>query len=1034
MSNKLTTDERDEMKNAEFGIPSKRAFPLNDESHVRAAVRMFPFADDSDKRELARNILKRAKHFNIDTSKWESLKPYMEMVDDKTSGSSDFDNEDDDNEPDDCYVESIKQEAYDAITDKEIPINHAYTMEEMVARSFTIKELTLSDPDKLLSWAKDIANKIHAKYESDKKEPTGNQNCQLCTWCAEAQFRDHDILPRPIYSPRDPAFDIEGETIVKNSTRLKPTSFDNLLEILSVETPFGRWYCHVKWSEGNGGHEFLILKIHNKYFTMDPQQGSIEPLHDTNKYVEDIDWDETFICRFDDKEFDYTLLEKINDPSKIVQWDESKDIPYMRDHDMLPDEPVKESFNNMFGDTTSYIYYDETYEPYDEYYGEADQALMNQIQKKENNIPLFQLRTYAKKHLSKRQVGSGIELIFRIGREYTGNNSVEKRCHEYFLNLLYEIDKCIEKSEDKISAVKKPKWFFYERKMKQLFNLLDLDYVKDRVLSYIAYDRGIISFKEKESIKYAYDPNTDILIHRSSRPNINRLIPSHESRDGIVYPRPRIYCYLEQRKNFRLDAQDSEQYGDNVYEIVIPNSITVFRDMEYGKPHDNSKYGKEVFINTNSPLKAKSITSDNTGDQTNQQQTESQNMSSPSPIKESFNDMLPDESTQESFQDVKNGINPFNKNLVFHISKEGHLDGRVFKPRVPEYLDKYDPTQPNFEDVESPRTCFSPSIEGCLNAILVNIGRWKTADKLGDWYVYIPEKPLKEYQHKTTKELIKEKKVYDANITDEVWITEPVRLKQYGIIHVDQVNNVVKKKTVPMLNGKSGERNKYNIKWHWLVKPKVLKNVPYIYTAKSVCEDMLMDMSEFKYGLPYGGKIISGSSEDFDKKYKLQSPDEFEKTGGGICYDFVEWQERYLDWYGHTCTKYFISTDTKDNDTHTFMLIEDGNGGFVYPEVAFGIMKGVHLVKSLEEALQLITKNMFKINGNDKKYTEIKYYVWKYVGHPKYGSNMIECHKFFTRGEPIYEGVAKYEKHAPIQEFVTEFRKQQRYIGGIYNG
>lgn len=1002
MSNKLTTDERDEMKNAEFGIPSKRAFPLNDESHVRAAVRMFPFADDSDKRELARNILKRAKHFNIDTSKWESLKPYMEMVDDKTSGSSDFDNDDVDNEPDDCYVESIKQEAYDAITGKEIPINHAYTMEEMKEITFSESELkhikyddelisvkrpneeevyfgsptnhmpeidldgplfvtplkgiasifigrdvvrdhipkgsynlgykefsypnnrlkdplkevhvyvegypslepfsfedegyihciktkdyadnfyryewmakggaefliantdnikveftrvikckvryivegkpgkpgSGPDPNGLLSWAKDIANKIHAKYESDKKEPTGNQNCQLCTWCAEAQFRDHDILPRPIYSPRDPAFDIEGETIVKNSTRLKPTSFDNLLELLSVETPFGRWYCHVKWSEGNGGHEFLILKIHNKYFTMDPQQGSIEPLHDTNKYVEDIDWDETFICRFDDKEFDYTLLEKINDPSKTVQWDESKDIPYMRDHDMLPDEEA-EVYNELF-----YRF---------EYEGIGIYEALHR------NMSISEWKLFKQ---SKAATWLPIPPNYQSGDE----SFFTKKGYNKFMKLTY----------------------------------------------------------------------------------------------------PYIIKYLDESKVRKFECELNPKYirYKDEYQVV-------------------------------------------------------------------FNKTLP---IQESFQDVKNGINPFNKNLVFHISKEGHLDGRVFKPRVPEYLDKYDPTQPNFEDVESPRTCFSPSIEGCLNAILVNIGRWKTADKLGDWYVYIPEKPLKEYQHKTTKELIKEKKVYDANITDEVWITEPVRLKQYGIIHVDQVNNVVKKKTVPMLNGKSGERNKYNIKWHWLVKPKVLKNVPYIYTAKSVCEDMLMDMSEFKYGLPYGGKIISGSSEDFDKKYKLQSPDEFEKTGGGICYDFVEWQERYLDWYGHTCTKYFISTDTKDNDTHTFMLIEDGNGGFVYPEVAFGIMKGVHLVKSLEEALQLITKNMFKINGNDKKYSEIKYYVWKYVGHPKYGSNMVECHKFFTRGEPIYEGVAKYEKHAPIQEFVTEFRKQQRYIGGIYNG
>ena len=311
-------------------------------------------------------------------------------------------------------------------------------------------------------------------------------------------------------------------------------------------------------------------------------------------------------------------------------WDVLK--PYL-------DKPVKESYDPDPYSISGTSDFDE-YINDDEYYGEADQALMNQIQKNEDNIPLFQLRTYAKNHLSKRSVAGTTELIFKIGREYTGNNSFEKRCNEYFLNLISEIDKCIKKSGDKISAVKKPKWFFYERKIKQLFNLIGVDYAKDRVLSYISGNRGIISFEEKESIKYTYDPNTDILIHRSRQPNINMLIPSHESRDGIVYPRPRIYCYLEQRADFRLAAQDNGQYGDNVYEIVIPKSITVFRDMEYGKPHDNSKYAKEVFINTNVPLKAKPITYDNTGDQINQQQTESQNMSPPPPIQESFNEMF----------------------------------------------------------------------------------------------------------------------------------------------------------------------------------------------------------------------------------------------------------------------------------------------------------------------------------------------------------------------------------------------------------
>ena len=54
---------------------------------------------------------------------------------DDTSGTSDFDVTDND-EPDDCFCE-----AYDAITGEEIPIDHAYTMDEMKERTYTDDDL-----------------------------------------------------------------------------------------------------------------------------------------------------------------------------------------------------------------------------------------------------------------------------------------------------------------------------------------------------------------------------------------------------------------------------------------------------------------------------------------------------------------------------------------------------------------------------------------------------------------------------------------------------------------------------------------------------------------------------------------------------------------------------------------------------------------------------------------------------------------------------------------------------------------------------
>ena len=393
-------------------------------------------------------------------------------------------------------------------------------------------------------------------------------------------------------------------------------------------------------------------------------------------------------------------------------------------------------------------------------------------------------------------------------------------------------------------------------------------------------------------------------------------------------------------------------------------------------------------------------------------------------------------------QNIKNKTSPFEKNLVYHISPEGHLDGQIFKPRVPDYLDKYDPSKTEFEDVENPRVCFSPSIEGCLNAIIVNIGRWKTANKLRDWYVYIPEKPLKEYKYRTNKQLVDEKRVYDANITKEIWIEEPVRLKQYGIIRIDSVTDKSRKKAVPTTLGEAKKRNVYDFKWHWLVKPKVLKDVPYDYSPLEVCKDMIADLERYKYGIPENGKIVHGSEHDYDTKWKLQSPEEFEKNGGGICYDYVEFEEGYLDAYGIKCKKYFISTDLPGGDTHTFILVDDGKGGFIYPESSAEVIAGVHQVKNLNHACNIVADGFWKINDNlnkvkpekdpniTKPLKKFKCYLWEYTGHPPYGSNIKQCTEYYSKGEPIKEwyqvepnlGEPIKESHSPIHEFVNNFR------------
>lgn len=936
LEEKLDAEDREKIKEDDWGIIIKdkdgniteKAYPMPDAQHVISAARMYPFAkrkyDAKVVAELRRKIITKAKEYNVPDSRIQSViddkpggksKPVKESVgpEDDTSGTSEFD-ESVDNDPDDCYTE-----AYDAITGEEIPIDHAYTMDEMREITLSITEdakpgklMKVSPPDSkyvyfgspknympeikldrplfvtpyksiasifiwndmelqnriprgsynmqyeewlkfnknesgrclkdvhvyvegypdlepyeikqtgyvhqilthnwndnyyrypwmdaskewlivndngnvefddvteceitfhisgkpgfdklgpgqgsLYQFVKNAIKLIHDKYKKDQIDLIGNQNCLLCTWCFEARMRGLDVLPRPVYSPRDDVLDIPGNQIVFGSRQIKLKNYTDLASEITGAGDGCRFYVHVNWKDSKGGHEFIIMRIGGKNFIIDPQQGKIEPLTKSHNYVSDINYDNSYIVQLSGKKFNRNLFDKWNNSAPLL-WDPKKDIPYMLKEGMITKEEA-----------------------------------------------------------------------------------------------------------------------------------------------------------EKELRKYSTERFTS---------ELKRELKNHPIQEGVI-------------------------------------------------------------------------------------------------------------------QNIKNKTSPFEKNLVYHISPEGHLDGQVFKPRVPEYLDKYDPSKTEFEDVETPRVCFSPSIEGCLNAIIVNIGRWKTANKLRDWYVYIPEKPLKEYKYRTNKQLVDAKLVYDANITKEIWIEEPVRLKQYGIIRIDSVVDKSRKKAVPTTLGEAKKRNVYDFKWHWLVKPKVLKDVPYDYSPLEVCKDMVADLESYKYGIPENGKIVKGSSNDYDTKWKLQSPEEFEKNGGGICFDFVEFEEGYLDAYGIKCKKYYMSTNLPDGDCHTFIIVDDNKGGLVYPESSFDAMAGTHQAKSKEEIFKMVANGFWKMNDNVNKVNEIKYYVWEYNGHPKYGSNIKQCMEYYSKGEPIFEaytlkpGGSKpiKESYSPIHEFVNNFRNQGGHING----
>ena len=61
----LSYFERQRLLPSDFGVPNKRKYPIHDEDHVRAAVRMFNNCDPDDEKELAEAIIKRMNKFGI---------------------------------------------------------------------------------------------------------------------------------------------------------------------------------------------------------------------------------------------------------------------------------------------------------------------------------------------------------------------------------------------------------------------------------------------------------------------------------------------------------------------------------------------------------------------------------------------------------------------------------------------------------------------------------------------------------------------------------------------------------------------------------------------------------------------------------------------------------------------------------------------------------------------------------------------------------------------------------------------------------
>ena len=252
-------------------------------------------------------------------------------------------------------------------------------------------------------------------------------------------------MPRPVYSPRDPVLNILGESIVTHPHVYSLKSgFDDMLDLLS-EYPYARFYCHVKWKESSGGHEFLIITEGGKSYIMDPQQGTVDKFLETHPYIKDLKWEDSYLARMDNAEFNETVLRDFNTEKSIVPWDAKLDIPYMLEHGLMSKEEA-EQYWKEHPDEASNDRHFLTFEELDKY-GETKNKKTVELTKP---ATVFTTGDFAK-------YGEGVDIADARGPITEAWNDIKNGVNPYSKKLWFHVSRS-DKHEGKVFEPRVPKY------------------------------------------------------------------------------------------------------------------------------------------------------------------------------------------------------------------------------------------------------------------------------------------------------------------------------------------------------------------------------------------------------------------------------------------------------------------------------------------------------------------------------------------------------------------------------------------------
>lgn len=172
----LSAKKRNSFKDSMFGIPELRKYPLNDESHVRDAVKKFNYVDAEHEKELAMNINKAITRFEIKDLKVgeeNRFKKYLPAVEEVEEDMNLYENDVFQYQ----YSPEYKSNRFGIINNKECFYIANDTITEALSRYDTkIKRIIYADRIRNNNLIKDIYTRIteelpfirYTKYNLDQ--------------------------------------------------------------------------------------------------------------------------------------------------------------------------------------------------------------------------------------------------------------------------------------------------------------------------------------------------------------------------------------------------------------------------------------------------------------------------------------------------------------------------------------------------------------------------------------------------------------------------------------------------------------------------------------------------------------------------------------------------------------------------------------------------------------------------------------------------------------------------------------------------